>query len=37
VIDLSLAAAKELRMISRGLIPVTAAIEPASFTTADKP
>jgi rare lipoprotein A len=38
VLDLSLAAAKALRMTSRGLMKVTAAIEPAAaFTTATVP
>jgi len=38
VLDLSLAAAKALRMTGRGLMKVTAAIEPASeFTTATVP
>lgn len=37
VIDLSLAAAKALRMTGRGLVPVTAVVQPASFTTAAKP
>lgn len=30
VLDLSLAAAKQLRMLGRGLVPVTADIEPAT-------
>jgi rare lipoprotein A len=34
VIDLSLAAAKQLGMLNRGIIKVTAEIEPRSFTTA---
>ncbi len=34
VIDLSLAAAKELHMMGRGLARVTAEIEPHGFTTA---
>jgi rare lipoprotein A len=37
VIDLSLAAAKALRMIGRGLIKVTAIEQTAPFTTAAKP
>lgn len=38
VLDLSLAAAKALRMTGRGLMKVTAAIEPAAaFTTATVP
>lgn len=37
VIDLSLAAAKALRMTERGLVPITAVVQPASFTTAAKP
>ena len=37
VIDLSLAAAKALRMTGRGLIKVTAIEQPAAFTTAAKP
>lgn len=37
MLDLSLAAAKQLRMISRGLVSVTAEIEPATFTTAATP
>jgi len=37
VIDLSLAAAKALRMTTRGLIKVTAIEQPAAFTTAAKP
>lgn len=38
ILDLSLAAAKALRMTDRGLIKVTAAIEPAAaFTTASTP
>ena len=38
VLDLSLAAAKALRMTDRGLMKVTAAIEPAAaFTTAATP
>ena len=37
VIDLSLAAAKALRMTGRGLVPVTAVVQPAAFTTAAKP
>ncbi|MBI3704651.1 MAG: septal ring lytic transglycosylase RlpA family protein [Rhizobiales bacterium] len=36
-IDLSLAAAKALRMTQRGLIKVTASEEPAAFTTAAQP
>jgi peptidoglycan lytic transglycosylase len=37
MIDLSLAAAKELRMLGRGLMRVTAEIEPpATFTTASE-
>jgi|SRR6185369_875867 len=35
--DLSLAAAKELRMLSRGLVSVTAEIQPATFTSASTP
>jgi rare lipoprotein A len=38
VLDLSLAAAKALRMTGRGLMKVTAAVEPApAFTTATVP
>jgi len=38
VLDLSLAAAKALRMTGRGLLRVTAAVEPdAKFTTATTP
>ncbi len=37
VLDLSLAAAKVLRMTDRGLIPVTAEVQPVSFTTAATP
>ncbi len=37
VLDLSLAAAKALRMTGRGLTPVTAEVQPASFTTAASP
>lgn len=37
VIDLSLAAAKELRMIDRGLIRVTAQVETSSATTEPAP
>ncbi len=37
MIDLSLAAAKALRMTGRGLVPVTAEVQPTSFTTASSP
>ena len=37
MIDLSLAAAKALRMTGRGLAPVTAEVQPASFTTTASP
>ena len=37
VLDLSLAAAKALRMTGRGLIKVTAVIEPEAYTTATIP
>jgi rare lipoprotein A len=38
VLDLSLAAAKALRMTGRGLLKVTAVIEPdAKYTTATTP
>ena len=37
MIDLSLAAAKALRMTDRGLIPVTAEVQPAAFTSASTP
>jgi len=37
MIDLSLAAAKSLRMTGRGLIKVTAIVQPASYATASKP
>lgn len=37
MIDLSLAAAKSLRMTGRGLIRVTAVVQPASYATAAKP
>jgi len=37
ILDLSLAAAKALRMTDRGLMPVTAEIQPATFTSASTP
>ena len=37
MLDLSLAAAKALRMTGRGLIPVTAEVQPAAFTSASTP
>ncbi len=37
VLDLSLAAAKALRMTGRGLTPIIAKVQPASFTTAASP
>ena len=37
MLDLSLAAAKALRMTGRGLMRVTAEVQPASFTTAASP
>lgn len=37
MLDLSLAAAKALRMTGHGLLQVTAEVQPASFTTAASP
>jgi len=37
MLDLSLAAAKALHMTDRGLVPVTAEVQPVSITTAAKP